>query len=443
MEIDSSLPQANIPVPGGLINKWVHVVYQRNSDYTISVFANGELLQTSTNTYQASLGSGSDTGATLRIGNNLSTYWFSGYLQDIRIYSGVAKYGSSSFTPPTAPILPSTVSPSIVNVRGNSAVTNFNPFNTDINTVRGQETGYATLDPLISTVSLSDGNLKQAQTSGTWNVAVSSIPMSTGKWYCEVTLLDGNTFQIGIIKLDANPKWVANFPLVDFEYGWGMVVDGVAKLRSDYITQVYGATDIEYNSTAPVAGDTIGMAYDADTQALTFYVNGISYGDTTSYWSYPPTPGEYVFGNSVVSNTDALWNFGQKPFKFPPPDGFQPLTSSTARPDTVIVRPDQHVGTTLYTGNNTVGREIDLGRKFDLVWVKKRNAAENHILVDTVRGANNFLMSDTTNQVNTSGGPITDLNDTSIVVDNNGYVNSNNATYVAWTWKNWWKQRRL
>ena len=178
-----------------------------------------------------------------------------------------------------------------------------------------------------------------------------------------------------------------------------MVVDGVAKLRSDYITQVYGATDIEYNSTAPVAGDTIGMAYDADTQALTFYVNGISYGDTTSYWSYPPTPGEYVFGNSVVSNTDALWNFGQKPFKFPPPDGFQPLTSSTARPDTVIVRPDQHVGTTLYTGNNTVGREIDLGRKFDLVWVKKRNAAENHILVDTVRGANNFLMSDTTNQL--------------------------------------------
>ena len=31
---------------------------------------------------------------------------------------------------------------------GDAAATNFNPFNTDINTVRGQETGYATLNPL-------------------------------------------------------------------------------------------------------------------------------------------------------------------------------------------------------------------------------------------------------------------------------------------------------
>ena len=31
---------------------------------------------------------------------------------------------------------------------GDAAATNFNPFNTDINTVRGQETGYATLNVL-------------------------------------------------------------------------------------------------------------------------------------------------------------------------------------------------------------------------------------------------------------------------------------------------------
>ena len=259
-----------------------------------------------------------------------------------------------------------------VTPNGFVTATTFNPLTTDINTVRGQEGAYATLNPLISTVSLSEGNLKQAQTSGTWNVAVSSIPMSTGKWYCEVTLLDGNTFQMGIIKLDDNPSWVANFPLVDFKYGWGMVVDGVAKLRSDYITQVYGATDIQYNSTAPVSGDTIGMAYDADIQALTFYVNGVSYGDTTSYWSYPPTPGEYVFGNSVVSNTDAVWNFGQKPFKFPPPDGFQPLTSSAARPDTVIARPDQYFDVSLWTGNGTSQTITGLKHKPDLVWTKAR-----------------------------------------------------------------------
>ena len=38
--------------------------------------------------------------------------------------------------------------------------TNFNPFNTDINTVRGQESGYCTMNPLsnVQGVTLSDGN---------------------------------------------------------------------------------------------------------------------------------------------------------------------------------------------------------------------------------------------------------------------------------------------
>ena len=42
-----------------------------------------------------------------------------------------------------------------------AAATTFNPFNTDINTVRGQETGYATLNPLDNTgiTKLVNGNL--------------------------------------------------------------------------------------------------------------------------------------------------------------------------------------------------------------------------------------------------------------------------------------------
>jgi hypothetical protein len=130
-------------------------------------------------------------------------------------------------------------------------------------------------------------------------------------------------------------------------------------------------------------------------------------------------------------------NFGQKPFRFPPPDGFQPLNAANVRPVKVISRPDQYVGVTTYKGNNTVGRIIDIGRNADLVWVKKRTA-ENNILVDTVRGENNFLMSDSGNQANTSGGPITGIGATvynGFIVDNNGYVNANNADYVCWNWK--------
>jgi hypothetical protein len=35
-----------------------------------------------------------------------------------------------------------------VTVYGDAAATNFNPFTTDINVVRGQESGYATMSPL-------------------------------------------------------------------------------------------------------------------------------------------------------------------------------------------------------------------------------------------------------------------------------------------------------
>ena len=44
-------------------------------------------------------------------------------------------------------------------------------------------------------------------------------------------------------------------------------------------------------------------------------------------------------------------NFGQKPFKYAPPQGYLPLNSATARPNTVIPRPDQYVGVTTFTGD--------------------------------------------------------------------------------------------
>ena len=45
---------------------------------------------------------------------------------------------------------------------GSVVATNFNKLNTDINTVRGKETGYATFNPLDKNggAALSDGNLK-------------------------------------------------------------------------------------------------------------------------------------------------------------------------------------------------------------------------------------------------------------------------------------------
>ena len=79
-------------------------------------------------------------------------------------------------------------------------------------------------------------------------------------------------------------------------------------------------------------------------------------------------------------------NFGQKPFKFTPPDGFQPMTSSILRPDTVIARSDQYVQPkVVHRKRHKFSQPYDAFSQIFL-WVKKRSATKSHQLVDTVRG---------------------------------------------------------
>jgi hypothetical protein len=76
---------------------------------------------------------------------------------------GTALY-TSNFTPPSAPLTSventkllccksnssataADVTPGTITANGNTAATNFNPFTVNINTQRGQESGYATLNP--------------------------------------------------------------------------------------------------------------------------------------------------------------------------------------------------------------------------------------------------------------------------------------------------------
>jgi hypothetical protein len=91
-----------------------------------------------------------------------------------------------------------------------------------------------------------------------------------------------------------------------------------------------------------------------------------------------------------------------------------------------------------YTGNGgtqTITNGVDLSGEGGLVWVKIRDAAYGHRLVDTERGASLMLQSNaTTANISTPTG-ITSFNSDGFSLGNNVGYNQNTNTFVAWTFR--------
>jgi hypothetical protein len=308
---------------------------------------------------------------------------------------------------------------------GGVAAANFTPFNTDINTVRGQETGYATLNPLDKGTSstLSDGNLKFSGVSSAHRGVRSSI-RPTNKVYAEMVVYDNETgfgFATGTTGLDSSTLVSGKWAIYNNQ------------LRSN-------GSSIASITTLSV-GDLIQVAYDPDSNKAWIGRNNVWYDSSGSYSGNPATGANPTFTISedvfIYTHSynayDTSTNFGQKPFKFPPPDGFQPLNTANARPVNVISRPDQYVGVTTYTGDgNSSGRRINIGFRPDLIWLKSRGSG-NHGLYDSVRGPDKRLQADGTAAEDTVVFP--GASDFGFDFGSETYYNASSTNYVAWTWK--------
>ena len=321
---------------------------------------------------------------------------------------------------------------------GDAAATNFNPFNTDINTVRGQETGYPTWNPLTkSTSTLSNGNLTITTDGGSGypiELVNTFTPVGRGQWYWEFTLsaLSGSNYTlVGMLPSDSpyeqgNSNHFAEAAVRGFYVYVGY--DGSVSAYSG------AATAGSATATAGV-GDVVGWAYDAENGTLKCFINGIPQG--TQFTNIRTDVG-WLFGVTDYDNSATASytiNFGQKPFKFPPPAGFQPLNTANVRPETVITRPDQYVGVTTYTGNGGT-QSIETGHKFDFVWIKTRSGSGNHHIFDVVRGVNKSLHSDTTASTETTTAGLTSFDSNGFSIGNsNNDINGNDITFVSWNWK--------
>ena len=286
-------------------------------------------------------------------------------------------------------------------------------------------TTWVTMNPLTSVdsgVTFSDGNLNTTNKGSTYDNprATASVP-SSGKYYWEVEITEfAGGFHVGL----SVPEYVNSSYLGAKRGEWAYGDSG----------QKYDqGSSGSYGSSFTSVGKVISCAFDADAGTVTFYNDGVSQGIAfTGLTNGPYLPAMYA----RVANTGGTWNFGQKPFKYTPPDGYQGLCAANTRPDKVISRPDQYVGVTTYTGDGNTGRNIrTLQFKPDLVWIKQTSDTRAHALFDTVRGANKRLQSSSTNVETTHTDQMSAFIDNGFTVEDNNTVNVDTGKYVAWCWK--------
>jgi hypothetical protein len=295
---------------------------------------------------------------------------------------------------------------------------------------------YAVLNPLtaLTTISISDGNLKTAYASGSASFTniPSTIYVSSGKWYFEATNVGGNYTMIGVANQSAS---------LSEQYGspsntWTYFTSGTKFGNGS------GGSGLSYGASYG-NNDIIGVALDLDSGTLEFFKNGVSQGvafntgltgQTLTAWM-----GVYTTGNGCIAN------FGQRPFAYTPPTGFVRLNTFNL-PDSTIKKGNTVMDATLYTGNGSTQTVTNAaGFKPDLVWLKSRAGTYStsyNLLYDSIRGAGKFLSSNTTGaDTGDSGDLLGSFNSNGFSVNNtllgssNPSADGSGTTYVGWQWQ--------
>ena len=287
---------------------------------------------------------------------------------------------------------------------------------------------YATLSPLQVTAAsigtLSNANLSwSCGASGTYGKVYGTMSLpSTGQYYWEVTAGSTANLEIGIISASDQTTFYPGYSAVGYVY-----YQNTGQKVNNNVYTAYGST---YTTN-----DVIGVAFDATAGTLTFYKNNVSQGT-----AFTSLTGTYVatLGNGASgASTSASINFGQRPFSYTPPTGFNRLCTYNL-PDSIVPVGAQYMAATTFTGvtgggsvTNTVN---GIGFQPDMVWLKTRSTINNHELADSVRGTTYALFPNLTNA---------EVSDTRVsAFSSNGFsygTNSNSAvtgrTSVGWQWR--------
>jgi hypothetical protein len=284
---------------------------------------------------------------------------------------------------------------------------------------------YCVLNPLDTfggAWTLTDGNLT-GNSSSVNGVRRSTVSVTSGKWYWEVTIGDANQYHVVGVSDKTCSNWTA---------GGGFFYAGRSSggaLKADYTgtTSAYGASF--------TTSDVIGVALDMDNGTLVFYKNNTSQGTAFN----TNITGKQLFPTMSQSVSGACidyYNFGQQGFVYTPPSGFVALNTYNLSTPT-IANGAAYMAATTYTGNGstqTVANTVN-GVSFqpDFVWIKRRNLVGSHGLYDSVRGTTKELTAGNLAETTETTG-LTAFGSTGFTVGALAKLNASAGTFVAWQW---------
>ena len=284
---------------------------------------------------------------------------------------------------------------------------------------------FAVIDPVISNgatpVTLSKGNLTGVRSSSGFQQAYSDfsgfrLQENTGIYFAEVLVgSDTSNFHVGV--LSGDPPSSTNRYLGQDSNTYGYALDGRKVNDGTYAT--YGASY--------TAGDVIGIEIDTDTGSINFHKNGSDQGQ-----AFTAVPGPYNFAFASESGGGpGTFNFGQQ------------MTLGGAS-TTLNAAAGGRFKHTPPTGAKALNQDNldDVASKLTAwAWIKNRDATDNHILVDRVRGVGKDLHSNSDPSIgDIAPAEVTNMNTVQrflqrgVQIGSDAEVNTANESYVLWQW---------
>jgi Concanavalin A-like lectin/glucanases superfamily/SPRY domain len=449
---------------------WYHIIYTQNGSAQ-TIYVNG---------ISAGTGTTSNTVFNTAISHQISaantTNYFDGYLAEVNFVDGQAltpsSFGKTDANGVWQPI-------KYIGTYGNNGFyLKFADNSGATATTIGKDSSGNGNNWTPNNISVTAGTTYDSMIDSPTNAASGTQPVGN---YCVISPIDENFTTSNAVVSDGNLKFALSsnpanqqacrgtqagvtkfyFEVVTLSVGAGLAfgvkttgaqLTSSGGLQAAAAWEIIGSNGNKWNGSSVAYGSAyttndIGMcAVDPVNGKIWFGKNG------TWFASGDPVAGTNAAFTNVVSSIQPLFecgvstdsiaaNFGQRPFSYTPPSGYQALCTANL-PTPTIANGAGYMAATTYTGtgatqsiSNTVN---STSFQPDFVWIKSRSAATNNNLFDSIRTATNYLISNSTAANATNANSLTAFGSTGFTLGSDASsigVNVNAATYVGWQWK--------